>query len=85
MICQDRLGTNRRKLSRNISPFRVVSRRFACAQEWAWCEREMAAAAKALGFEGPDAWTDALAYVSADHAPPVWKTRLFFGSRFHSY
>ena len=45
----------------------------------------MAAAAKALGFEGPDAWTDALAYVSADHAPPVWKTRLFFGSRFHSY
>jgi hypothetical protein len=45
----------------------------------------MAAAAKALGFEGPDAWTDALAYVSADHAPPVWKTRLFFGSRFRSY
>jgi hypothetical protein len=42
----------------------------------------MAAAAKALGFEGPDAWTDALAYVSADHAPPVWKTRLFLGAGF---
>jgi hypothetical protein len=30
----------------------------------------MTAAAKALGFEGPSAWTDALAAVSADHAPP---------------
>ena len=39
-------------------------------KEWAWCEREMTAAAKALGFDGPSAWTDALAAVSADHAPP---------------
>ena len=38
----------------------------------------MAAAAKALGFEGPDAWTDALAYVSADHAPPVGENAPLF-------
>lgn len=39
-------------------------------KEWEWCEKEMIAAANALGFEGPDAWTDALASVSAEHAPP---------------
>eukprot|EP01043_Picozoa_sp_COSAG02_P040703 COSAG02_NODE_3314_length_6953_cov_4.605924_6_plen_135_part_00 len=48
---------------------------FPCIQlqaekEWAWCEREMSAAAKALGFDGPSAWTDALEAVSADHVPP---------------
>ena len=39
-------------------------------QEWAWCEREMLAAARELGFEGPTAWNDALAAVSEMHAPP---------------